>query len=403
METRRLQDSASWRWKGTTEKWEGWIQPSQTWHKLISAEETTDDLASKWPVGECEHTLKERWKKLWGKGGAPRSKLWIWKILRRAFFTGEGARKMQVSTNPCCRCKSTEETVPHLFFDCRDSLKRWKLLQDKAHETHTSFQVGCGLLETVDEAIKTKSKGGILFYIVHNVTKAIWKDRNHTFFHNQQHATPLRVSLEQARLEIASSFNYESPETRWQHGLRALEEINVLISSMEHPEADSASSHAVSYRRSQVDSHCRSSQDRARPPIPEQTVSQSIRAAMHSASHPTGENATNDESSRTEFHESLNAPRINELQVKEDFSAADNSSIPPYSMRELTSAIERICSNEDLNTRPVEELEIDHDGNHVTRNDPTILISSSHPEAHPNEESANSTWRNRDHERLQLN
>ncbi|KAL2624500.1 hypothetical protein R1flu_008745 [Riccia fluitans] len=121
MEAQRLQDSASWRLKGTRVKWKGWTQSSQAWHKLISAEETMDDLSSKWPEANYEYTWKERWKKLWGKGGAPRIKLWTWKILRRAFFTGERAKKMQVSTDPCCHCKIDEETVPHLFFNCRDS------------------------------------------------------------------------------------------------------------------------------------------------------------------------------------------------------------------------------------------------------------------------------------------
>ncbi|KAL2652228.1 hypothetical protein R1flu_020356 [Riccia fluitans] len=121
MGTQRLQDSTSWHWKGSADKWNGWTQTSKAWHNLLSVEETPDDLSTKWPEGEYALTWSERRRKLWEEGGLSCVKLWKWKVLRRAFFTGECAKTMKVASDPCCRCKVVEETVPHLFYECRDS------------------------------------------------------------------------------------------------------------------------------------------------------------------------------------------------------------------------------------------------------------------------------------------
>ncbi|KAL2607904.1 hypothetical protein R1flu_026477 [Riccia fluitans] len=77
----KLEDSPSWHWKGLEDGWKGWTLPSNTWHNLFTAEESPDDLTSKWPESEYTLTWKERWKKIWEKGGHPHTKLWVWKLL----------------------------------------------------------------------------------------------------------------------------------------------------------------------------------------------------------------------------------------------------------------------------------------------------------------------------------
>ncbi|KAL2629404.1 hypothetical protein R1flu_014090 [Riccia fluitans] len=81
MGTQRLDDSPSWHWKGSEDRWKGWTQLLKFWHNLFTVEETSDDLSSKWPEGLYTLTWKTRWQKLWENGGLPRTKLWVWKLL----------------------------------------------------------------------------------------------------------------------------------------------------------------------------------------------------------------------------------------------------------------------------------------------------------------------------------
>ncbi|KAL2635504.1 hypothetical protein R1flu_006983 [Riccia fluitans] len=89
----RLENSPSWRWKDSTESWKGWNRKTSFWHKIYSTTETPIDLSEKWPGHTPSLTWKTRWQQLWEKGTSPRITLWLWRILHRAFFTGEKAEK----------------------------------------------------------------------------------------------------------------------------------------------------------------------------------------------------------------------------------------------------------------------------------------------------------------------
>ncbi|KAL2632692.1 hypothetical protein R1flu_004171 [Riccia fluitans] len=212
-------------------EWKGWLRPSNFWHNLYEREEPCDDLSTKWLERNYELTWNLRWSKLWEKGGPPRIKLWTWMLLHRAFFTGERTATMNVAFDPCRRCNETTESVPHLFYKCRESISRWNLLHNLASTTHANLRISHGLLEIVDEALKAKKEGGPLIFILYSVTSSIWKDRNQAVFQNRSQSTPLLVSLQQARKEIEASFNNKTSNNHWRHGIKALEEINKLINN----------------------------------------------------------------------------------------------------------------------------------------------------------------------------
>ncbi|KAL2603066.1 hypothetical protein R1flu_003939 [Riccia fluitans] len=136
---------------------------------------------------------------------------------------------MQVAQGTCVRCKANLETAQHLFYECSYSQAQWRQLRSLADRARVSFRNTYDLLRTIDEAISTKSKGGMLVYILFSMTNSLWKDRNVAVFHNRLQDMPLRVSLIQACVKIEGSFNSKSPEVRWQQDLRMLEEINRLI------------------------------------------------------------------------------------------------------------------------------------------------------------------------------
>ncbi|KAL2631781.1 hypothetical protein R1flu_016467 [Riccia fluitans] len=231
----KIEDSPSWTLKGLDRKWTGWHLPSKIWHKLLTKDETPDDLTGKWPLGVYRLTWNERWKKLWEAGGLLCTKTWLWKLLRRAFFTGERALRLQVSQDLCCRCKQVVETVSHLFFDCSHLITRWHQLQESARRAESSFRATHNLLDSIDEALITKQKGSSFIFILSSITTTIWKERNELLFRNRTRETPLKVLLEQARREIEGSFNPGSSDSRWRQGLLALREINRLLEVSSSP------------------------------------------------------------------------------------------------------------------------------------------------------------------------
>ncbi|KAL2622830.1 hypothetical protein R1flu_003035 [Riccia fluitans] len=225
----KLELSPSWRWRTEGTKWKGWLRPSKFWHNLNEMEETLEDLSPKWPAGTYQLTWRSRWKHLWKSAGPPRIKLWIWRLLRRAFFTGERMEIMQVAFNPCSRCNDEIETVPHLFYGCRDSRTRWNKLQEVITNGPSNLRIPYGLLELIDEAVATQRKGGPLIFILYSVTNSIWQDRNQVLYSQEPQRTPLQLSLEQACAEIEGSISNRQSATRWGQGIKALEGVNDLL------------------------------------------------------------------------------------------------------------------------------------------------------------------------------
>ncbi|KAL3698179.1 hypothetical protein R1sor_012255 [Riccia sorocarpa] len=153
-----LQGSRSWRWKNQMDVWKGWNRTTSFWSKLLTREETVEDLQSKWEGGLENMSWKTRWKLLWQKGGSNRTKLWTWKVLHRGFFTGERAEKMQVAEDPCKRCRTERETLNHLLWECTTAVPTWNRLREGIHVTGDTFHLPHTLLGSIDEALKSKAK-----------------------------------------------------------------------------------------------------------------------------------------------------------------------------------------------------------------------------------------------------
>ncbi|KAL2643669.1 hypothetical protein R1flu_011256 [Riccia fluitans] len=182
----KLEKSPSWRWQDVAEGRQGWIHSSRFWHRVLSANESPDDLTSKWPDRTTNLTWKFRWRTLWEKGTSLRVSLW-------------------------------------------KSLSRWRLLREKARISQASFRIPHRLLVMIDEALCAKKHEDPFTYIFDSLTTSIWKDRNATLFKIKHQETPLLISLELARAELEGSLNKKASSVRWQRGQKAMEELNRLI------------------------------------------------------------------------------------------------------------------------------------------------------------------------------
>ncbi|KAL2641640.1 hypothetical protein R1flu_009227 [Riccia fluitans] len=82
------------------------------------------------------------------------------------------------------------------------------------------------------------------------------------FFHKKLQVTPLRRSLELARVEIEGIFSNKSSNLRWQHDIKALREIENLLGNLSSS-SNSSTSEAVGegegYQEAWLNSNSRAS------------------------------------------------------------------------------------------------------------------------------------------------
>ncbi|KAL3682312.1 hypothetical protein R1sor_000334 [Riccia sorocarpa] len=181
--TQRLQQSKSWKWEGMERTWKGWKQKKSFWRKLITREESHEELSDKWPTSQYNLTWKQRWQFLWEKGG----------------------------------------TVQPL----------WRSIRRRAELTNTTVHLQHNLLSTIDEALQRRKEGGTLTYILAAAAQSIWEDRNHQYFQNQRQRTPAKTVLQNARRELEASMQRRSSTAIWDRGKRALQELQNLIEARE--------------------------------------------------------------------------------------------------------------------------------------------------------------------------
>ncbi|KAL3700212.1 hypothetical protein R1sor_018234 [Riccia sorocarpa] len=232
-DTRTLQESPSWRWSGATTPWKGWNNKSKFWADLLSKEEEAEDLSHKWIQGGRSpsriDSWSNRWRQLWRSTATSRSKLWIWRVLKHGFWTGERAAKIGVSSADCRRCGFQLETVDHMFWGCSMVSSTWAELKERAHARRVSFKIQPTLIDTLDEAITSNKRGGTLLQIMAELFQQIWKDRNSKVFRDVNSSTPLNVVLTKARHEWEASIKIKCNQSKWERGLYGLQEMNILI------------------------------------------------------------------------------------------------------------------------------------------------------------------------------
>ncbi|KAL3694931.1 hypothetical protein R1sor_008582 [Riccia sorocarpa] len=228
-DTPTLQNSSSWIWKGDSTGWKGWQRPAQFWNKLLTSKESPEVLSNKWTIGGQRFTWAERWRHLWKCRGTLRSKLWVWRVLKHGFFTGERAERMGVSNDPCRRCGRTSESISHLFWSCSQAELIWDKLRNRSARANSSFRIHGNILDTIDEALYNNKRGGTLLQIMAAALQAIWKDRNSKIFRNQDTTTPIELILNQARWEIEGDMNSSNNPLAWTANLQKLQEITSLL------------------------------------------------------------------------------------------------------------------------------------------------------------------------------
>ncbi|KAL3691247.1 hypothetical protein R1sor_004898 [Riccia sorocarpa] len=225
----KLQDSDSWRWEGSEAPWKGWKQPSKFWMNILSRKEEPEDLSNKWDSQDATMQWSERWRAIWRSRGSYRSKIWLWRVLKQGFFTGERAERIGVSTDPCKRCNNEPETIQHLFWSCRKAKAVWDRLRCRAMEVGASFRIPESLLGTIDEALNRNQPKNPLIHIVPRILQSIWYARNKKIHEGRESCIPIEETLKAARFEVEGAGNSRSSKEYWETLSAKWNELTRLI------------------------------------------------------------------------------------------------------------------------------------------------------------------------------
>lgn len=122
----KLQKSNGWQWRIGQQKYEGWTHQSHQW-KLILNKHQMDYSQSnrRWQVNWTVGQWMSCWKKLWGSPLFHRDKILLWRVINHGLFHNRRALLWGMNDGLCPRCRMHEETINHLFFECRSVCWRW--------------------------------------------------------------------------------------------------------------------------------------------------------------------------------------------------------------------------------------------------------------------------------------
>ena len=76
---------------------------------------------------ECSSYNKgKKWSKIWSKNGMPKINVFFWILAHRKNLTAKNLRKRGLEgLLRCILCKESEESIEHLFLECKFSREVW--------------------------------------------------------------------------------------------------------------------------------------------------------------------------------------------------------------------------------------------------------------------------------------
>ncbi|KAL3700191.1 hypothetical protein R1sor_018213 [Riccia sorocarpa] len=216
-----LQKSRSWRWKGNVTPWTGWQKSTSFWSQLLYTLAGPHKLNRYWQIREPGIDWNIRWKNLWGSGLATRNKIWLWRVMRQALFTGERALKCRVSEGICQRCGEEVETTAHMLWSCREATLIWNRLKTILHQSGNPATLQQSLLSSIDASLAGLHTSPAASHLIVAATQAIWKDRNLKVFRNRRSNTPISLILQMTHQEASAQINPTAGDMNWQRSLEA--------------------------------------------------------------------------------------------------------------------------------------------------------------------------------------
>ncbi|KAL3681966.1 hypothetical protein R1sor_024922 [Riccia sorocarpa] len=179
-----------WKWSDGAAVLDTWKRSTQDWSKLACRKARKyQGMNRRWGVAEEpeEWAAAARWRHLWSGAAPMRNKIWIWRMLQKGLFTLDRAKKWGKSDGICMFCQQEEESLTHLFWDCRRLRARIQWIgcvilgDSRGHPT---------LLQVMDAALKCHSTQPGPLILLSEFCRAVWLERNKRLFEEVSMAHP---------------------------------------------------------------------------------------------------------------------------------------------------------------------------------------------------------------------
>ncbi|KAL3687201.1 hypothetical protein R1sor_013510 [Riccia sorocarpa] len=205
--------SSGWFWNMPHEKIRSWKLTTTNWKRILSQDAPPrDDIGTRWRDSGDSTTWNSRWKALRKCKQSERQKTWIWRLLRRGFFTESRAEKMGLSDGCCSRCQGQSETFEHLFWGYPNVRSRWLTWSLGANRMGMSLTLSTTLLELLDNAISLQDLHPGWFAIVTVGTHQTWRERNLQKFQIKRTMMPAKLIVKEAIKELSARGDVRSQD-----------------------------------------------------------------------------------------------------------------------------------------------------------------------------------------------
>ncbi|KAL3692435.1 hypothetical protein R1sor_006086 [Riccia sorocarpa] len=233
-----------WVWDDNMPKGpKAWDLKTSQWRKLLYRIKPEDQkLDRKWNITDTRVSWTQRWKMLWGGRATLRTKVRLWRFLRRGYFTNAKAKEWGLSDGMCPRCQIEVETMDHAMWACprlnhRTTWLSWLLI--KPEQRTVTHHAPESLITLIDNALSRHGQTQAEILILLMTLRCNWEKRNSALFKGKQHYRGINLIIHEVKLEIAalSSHNnvsrkqneenqktlqtidfWEEQTDRWMHG-----------------------------------------------------------------------------------------------------------------------------------------------------------------------------------------
>ncbi|KAL3689882.1 hypothetical protein R1sor_016191 [Riccia sorocarpa] len=196
---------------------EGWIQPTATWRRLLgNTQNHMEKLNRAWQVDWNKDQWKKWWMNLWQAEILLQDKMWIWRLIHGGLCVGERLRKMSITNGICQRCEKSIETIEHCVMTCDEVKGRWQRVRFLLRCAQPDRVPNLNLISSLEWAVQNKQLRISFLLLTVSLTKRFWKERCNFHFEGKIQRVPVRMMVNEVmntgKEMEATTFNVEKKQ-----------------------------------------------------------------------------------------------------------------------------------------------------------------------------------------------
>ncbi|KAL3693350.1 hypothetical protein R1sor_007001 [Riccia sorocarpa] len=216
-DNRRITDPTQWSWDPTSDaKQTTWTKEIKEWKQIIIPPYQLRMKANaSWGMNWDTRKWETLWKGVWQGSLFPRDKMWIWRILNKAFFTVERGATIGVTTAICKSCQQATENVDHMFLRCPHSIHTWGYLSDEIQQVTGRRMRDTSLPELLEDVLDPRNLAAAILFVVSS--RSIWKHRCKLVYEGKNEQVLVKVIVREAEKMADLLHMRYTAKHRWDH------------------------------------------------------------------------------------------------------------------------------------------------------------------------------------------